>query len=79
MSVLRQRYEEPQIARCRIGLTDHIRTDLRRQLEMQAESVFRTKVTDGTILFKLDGAARAYHSQTVAEAKRWVFEPSDHV
>jgi hypothetical protein len=27
----------------------------------------------------LDGAARAYHSQTVAEAKRWVFETSDHV
>ena len=26
----------------------------------------------------LDGAARAYHSPTVAEAKRWVFETSDH-
>ena len=26
----------------------------------------------------LDGAARAYHSPTVAAAKRWVFETSDH-
>jgi type III restriction enzyme len=55
LAVLRKRYNERQIARCRIGLTDHVRNDLRRQLEAQAETVFRNKVDDGTILFKLVG------------------------
>jgi type III restriction enzyme len=55
LAELRKRYDDRQIARCRIGLTDHMRNDLRAQVEAQSEALFRRKVDDGTILFKLVG------------------------
>ena len=55
LAELRGRYDDKQIARCRIGLTDHMRNDLREQAEQQSEALFRRKVDEGTILFKLVG------------------------
>lgn len=55
LKALAKRYEEKQIARCRVGLVDHIRNDLRAQVEGQAEALFKRKVEDGTIHFKLVG------------------------
>jgi type III restriction enzyme len=55
LALLRRRYDDRQIARCRIGLTDHMRIDLRAQVEEQAEALFRRKVYDGTVVFKLVG------------------------
>jgi type III restriction enzyme len=55
LAILRQRYEERQIARCKIGLSDDIRTDVKEQLAERAEAVFRDKVASGVILFKLVG------------------------
>ncbi len=55
LKVLAKRFDERQIARCRVGLIDHIRNDLRTQVESQAEALFKRKVDDGTIHFKLVG------------------------
>lgn len=55
LKALGKRFDEKQIARCRVGLVDHIRTDLRTQVETQAEALFKQKVDDGTIHFKLVG------------------------
>lgn len=55
LKVVSKRFDEKQIARCRVGLVDHIRTDLRSQVEAQAEALFKRKVEDGTIHFKLVG------------------------
>ena len=55
LKALSKRFEEKQIARCRVGLVDHVRNDLRTQVEAQAEALFRRKVEDGTIHFKLVG------------------------
>jgi type III restriction enzyme len=55
LAVLRRRYDDRQIAGCRIGLTDHMRLDLRAQVEERAEALFRRKVDDGTVVFKLAG------------------------
>jgi type III restriction enzyme len=52
---LRARYSDAEIARCRVGLVDVIRNDVRKQAEAQAEALFRKKVEDGTIVFKLVG------------------------
>jgi type III restriction enzyme len=55
LKALGKRFEEKQIARCRVGLVDHVRKDLRAQVEAQAEALFKRKVEDGTIHFKLIG------------------------
>lgn len=55
LATLTTRYDAKQIARCRIGLVDHVRNDIRSQVEQQAEALFRRKVDDGTVLFKLVG------------------------
>jgi type III restriction enzyme len=47
--------DELKIVNSRLTLVDHMITDLRRQLEGAAEAIFRAKVKNGDIVFKLLG------------------------
>jgi type III restriction enzyme len=55
LAVLRQRYRDEDIARCRFGLVEDIKNVVGKQADADAESVFRRKVRDGEIVFKLVG------------------------
>jgi type III restriction enzyme len=50
---LRQRADEKKIVNSRLTLIAHINRDLQQQLEKAAEDVFRAKVKNGDIVFKL--------------------------
>jgi type III restriction enzyme len=53
LSELRPRGSEDDIIASRLTLIEHIKDDLRAQIEQAAESVFRRKVQTGEIIFKL--------------------------
>lgn len=50
---LRKRTDEKTIINSRLTLVEHIKRDLQAQLEAAAEAVFRAKVKNGEIVFKL--------------------------
>ena len=50
---LRNRTDEATIIRSRLTLVDHMANDLQAQLEEFAEAVFRAKVKNGDIVFRL--------------------------
>lgn len=52
---LRKRYPDEEIARCRFGLVEDIKTVVGKQVDARAETVFRRRVDAGEIAFKLVG------------------------
>jgi type III restriction enzyme len=52
---LRKRYSDEDISRCRFGLVDEMKRVLSKQVDESAESVFRKRVKNGEIVFKLVG------------------------
>jgi type III restriction enzyme len=53
LSKLRKRVDEKKIIDSRLTLVDRVTRDLQHQLEAATESIFRTKVKSGDIVFKL--------------------------
>ena len=53
---LRKRYADDEISRCRFGLVDDMKTVIAKQVDQDAEKVFKRRVKDGEIVFKLVGA-----------------------
>jgi type III restriction enzyme len=53
LATLRKRASEAEIISSRLTLVEDIKSDLSRQAEKAAEEVFRRKVKDGEIVFKL--------------------------
>jgi type III restriction enzyme len=67
LGVLRRRYADEDIARCRFGLIDDMKAVLARQVDAYAEAVFRRRVKTGEIVFKLVGEPFAEMNWTVDE------------
>lgn len=55
LAELRRRYPDDQIARCRFGLVDDMKSVLAKQVDAEAERVFRERVARKEIVFKLVG------------------------
>jgi type III restriction enzyme len=53
LSALRAKESEPNIINARLTLVEHIKRDIQEQLEAAAEHIFRQKVKNGDIVFKL--------------------------
>jgi hypothetical protein len=53
LAALRKRANEAEVIRLRLALIEDIKSDLGKQIEKAAEDVFRRKVKDGDIAFKL--------------------------
>lgn len=56
---------DDEIMTSRLALTDHMKADLREQIDAAAEALFREKVEDGRIVFRLTGDER--HDYEVRE------------
>jgi type III restriction enzyme len=55
LDVLRRRYADGEIARCRFGLVDDMKRVLAKQVDEQGERVFRERITKKEIVLKLVG------------------------
>jgi type III restriction enzyme len=55
LAELRKRYPDEEIARCRFGLVEDIKSVVGKQVDANAEAVFRRRVDAGEIAFKLAG------------------------
>ncbi len=53
LAVLRKRATEPEIIASRLELVNHMKDDLQEQIEAETERIFRDKVANGDIVFKL--------------------------
>ena len=67
LTELRKRYADEEISRCRFGLVDDMKTVLGKQVDEDAEKVFRKRVRDGQIVFKLVGPPFAKLNWTVEQ------------
>jgi type III restriction enzyme len=78
LAELRRRYSDDEIARCRFGLVEDIKSVVAKQADELAEAIFRSRVAAGEIVFKLVGPPFQNLNWTVDEVLKERVTDSDH-